>query len=330
MLTTRFLTPSAQRATWVLLVLSALMACLLTILAPAPALAQDREPLLIEGKSSLYQRVIVHPEASLYAEPSTSSGVVRNRIKPFSVFYVYARQGEGDGQWLEVGASTNGEVLGWLPGNKASQWNQALTLVYTDRTGRMPVLFFDDYDSLEATARAESPEAEMRRLMAEFEAMRGGAMDWDEEFPVLAHEQVDEAVPRDLFYIMPIFEVTEPAESVKFLQVASINPGERPPEVVGALKTGIVFVIDTTISMGPYIERTREVVRTIYDEIEDKGLEDKVGFGLVGFRSSTEARPGVEYTSRVYSDIRDATEREAFEQALASMREASVSTHTFN
>ena len=114
MLTTRFLTPSAQRATWVLLVLSALMACLLTILAPAPALAQDREPLLIEGKSSLYQRVIVHPEASLYAEPSTSSGVVRNRIKPFSVFYVYARQGEGDGQWLEVGASTNGEVLGWL------------------------------------------------------------------------------------------------------------------------------------------------------------------------------------------------------------------------
>jgi serine/threonine-protein kinase PpkA len=96
------------------------------------------------------------------------------------------------------------------------------------------------------------------------------------------------------------------------------------------LRTAVVFVIDTTISMKPYIERTREAVRRIYDAIESSGLSDKVAFGLVAFRSSVEKTPGVEYVSKVVSDLKDGRQRGAFEAALADTREAEVSTHSFN
>jgi len=96
------------------------------------------------------------------------------------------------------------------------------------------------------------------------------------------------------------------------------------------LRTSIVFVIDTTISMKPYIDRTRQAVRKIYDAIQEAGLADKVAFGLVAFRSSTEKTPNLEYVSKVLSDLRDGRQRIEFENALAGAEEAKVSSHSFN
>ena len=56
---------------------------------------------------------------------------------PFTVLYVYARQGD----WLQVGLDTR-TPLGWLKKDQATDWNQSLTLLFTPRTGRDPVLFF--------------------------------------------------------------------------------------------------------------------------------------------------------------------------------------------
>ena len=69
------------------------------------------------------------------------------------------------------------------------------------------------------------------------------------------------------------------------------GPGETS-QPAQSLKTAICFVIDTTISMKPYINRTREAVQRIYDAITDAGLADKVAFGLVGFRNSIEKNAG--------------------------------------
>jgi serine/threonine-protein kinase PpkA len=100
-----------------------------------------------------------------------------------------------------------------------------------------------------------------------------------------------EAVSRDQFYLMPIFQSAELFEGVKFLQVASIDPGSGELPLDVDLKTAIAFVIDTTISMKPYIERTRESIRRIYATIEKRGLTDKVAFGLVGYRNSMTNAP---------------------------------------
>lgn len=67
-------------------------------------------------------------------------------------------------------------------------------------------------------------------------------------------------------------------------------------------RAAVVFVIDSTISMDPYINRTREAIKQVYDQIEKENLGEQVKFGLVAFRSSTKAVKGLEYTSKMFVD----------------------------
>ncbi|MBW2705202.1 MAG: VWA domain-containing protein [Deltaproteobacteria bacterium] len=292
--------------------------------------ARQSKPLLIPGKRTLYQKVITHPGTKLYALAGNSAKVLEKWVKPFTVFYVYQRATVGGGPWLEVGISSTEGPIGWIKGSKTSDWNQALTLVFTERTGRQPALFFKDLKSLQKVAGSPSPSKQAAQLASQFATIQSGSITPPAQFSVLAVEPPEEAVSREQFYIMPIFQALELFEGVKFLEVASIDPGSgRFPEDL-ELKTAIVFVIDTTISMKPYIDRTREAVRKIYDAIEKAGLSEKVAFGLVAFRNSTKKTPGVEYVTRVLSDLRDGQEREQFELALAQTQEAKVSTHSFN
>lgn len=289
------------------------------------------KPLLIPGKRTLFQRVVTHPGADLYASAWNSATAQKERVKPFTVFYVYNRSSLDGTQWLQVGRSINCKVSGWIKKTKVSDWQQSLTLMFTERTGRQPVLFFKNLESLENLAGSSSPGNAAIKLTSQFAAIKSGRRPPPPgDFPILAMEPPEEAVSRERFYLMPIFKAVERFEGVKFLQVASIDPGSWQLPGDSELRTGIVFVLDTTISMKPYINRTRKAVRKIYDAVEKAGLADKVAFGLVVFRNSTKKTPGLEYVSKVLSDIRDGRKRREFEAALAGAEEAGVSTHSFN
>ena len=92
-----------------------------------------------------------------------------------------------------------------------------------------------------------------------------------------------------------------PFEGTKLLEVASIDPGsagDKPDANApkdakddGVPRTGIAMVIDTTISMKPYIDQSLNVVRAIFDSVAKDKLDDKVSFGIVAFRNSTKASP---------------------------------------
>lgn len=90
------------------------------------------------------------------------------------------------------------------------------------------------------------------------------------------------------------------------------------------------MVIDTTISMKPYIDQSLNVVRAIFDSVAKDKLDDKVSFGIVAFRNSTKASPKLEYVTKVVSDFRDATKRGELEKALSGLEEAKASSHSFN
>ncbi len=297
---------------------------------PARGVAQQCKPLLIDGKKTLYQRVVTHPGAALFARAGESSSLLQRRIKPFTIFYVYERTSVNGTQWLLVGPSVNCKTSGWLKGTKVSDWLQSMTLVFTERTGRQPVLFFKDLNSLERVGASDSPGKIAASLLSDFSAIKSGEKPHSDAFPIVAIEPWKEAVSRERFYLMPIFKKVQRFEDVNFLKIASIDPASgRLPDESG-LKTAIVFIIDTTISMAPYIERTREAVRRIYDSIEKAGLMDKVAFGMVAFRNSTKATPALGYVSRVLSDLRDGHKRAEFDRALTGVSEAGVSTHSFN
>lgn len=287
--------------------------------------AEAREPLLQEGKKTLYQRAVSHPNAVLYAA-ATGDAAVNPAVKTFTVYYIYGYQGER----VEVGVNSN-KADGFLDKVALTMWPQAITMVFTDRMGRMPVLFFKEHASLVDVCTSPNLGQVVKTL--EEQAVKGTA---DPNFPVLAMEPQATAVAKNRFYLMPVLEMDDQfGEATKLLRVASIDPGS-PPQAAAQnsaskeLRTGLVFVIDTTISMKPYIEQTLALVREIYDSLEKNPHGDKVGIAIVAFRSSTDLSPQLEYTSKVVSDFTTVKNRKEIEKALEELDEAKASSHAFN
>jgi hypothetical protein len=56
-----------------------------------PARAESRRALLMPGKKTLYQRVITHPGARLYAGASSASAVQKVWVRPFTCIMFSAR-----------------------------------------------------------------------------------------------------------------------------------------------------------------------------------------------------------------------------------------------
>ena len=104
----------------------------------------------------------------------------------------------------------------------------------------------------------------------------------------------------------------------------------------------MVFVIDTTSSMGPYIDRAREVVRHLYDRLGAKGLLENTSFGLVAYRNNMDREPQrsrLEYVTCIFQRLdgeadpcarRLGVRSQGLLDALDHMTTAKVSTHRWD
>ncbi len=70
------------------------------------------------------------------------------------------------------GLSSSCEISGWVKEDKISDWRQSLTLIFTEREGRRPVLFFNDLEALDQVAGSASPSEEAMQLTSQFKAIK--------------------------------------------------------------------------------------------------------------------------------------------------------------
>jgi serine/threonine-protein kinase PpkA len=285
------------------------------------AAAQAVRPLTLEGKRALYQRVIAIPGAGLAESAGAAAGGAQP-VTPFTVFYVYARENLDGREWLQVGLDSTGSISGWLPAEQAVEWRQTLTVGFKDPEEQPRVLLFQNRDVLKSLAD-ENDIDEYARLREQ--ALAGNVADT----PVAAVQPEGFIDIRRDFYLVPILgheDVLVGDYQSRLLEVASVPL--RYPAAQDPYRAGIVFVIDTTVSMQPYIERTREIMRNVYERIESAGLSDRVAYGLVGFRDNTSAVPGLEYVSRVFADLTSSGDE--FLSQVAGVRAATVSSEGFD
>ncbi len=292
------------------------------------------EPLLQEGKKSVYQRVVTHPGARLFAGPEDKAEILRDPLATFTVMYIYDRQGDR----LKVGTSSD-KPDGWVNKGEITEWPQAITMVFTDRTGRDPVLFFREHDALEDVCRAEDIATMLEKYRKELQEK---GKNLPANFPVVASEPSATAVSEKNFYLLPVLSIDNQfygQNGPRLIEVASINPGLGKDGNTGKnidknaeadFRTGFAFIIDTTISMKPYIDQTLDLVRKLYDKLEKSPYADKIAFAVVAFRNNKERTPGIEYTAKIISDFTTAKDRKRLEDALANVKEATVSTHDIN
>ncbi|MBQ0132970.1 MAG: VWA domain-containing protein [Comamonas sp.] len=310
----------------------------LALSAVPPAWAQNAKPLLQEGKKTLYQRVLTTPGCYL---SSTAKGAKTKELLPFNRYYVYARQGQGADAWLHVGPDSVSKPVGWMPAGCAVDWNMQLSLAFTNPAGRPRLMFFKDKERLQKILNASDPAREVAPLRSKL-AKNQSTPD------VLAQEPANFIDMQKQFYLLPILSgqevMTEAGFYTRLLHVASVSKasaqgaaGANAPAAankgnnqIKEFRAAVVFVIDASISMDPYIERTREAIRKVYEQLGKEKLENQVRFGLVGFRSSTKAVPGLEYVTKMYADPNQVMDGKAFMDKASQLQQAKVSSKEFD
>ncbi len=306
---------------------SLLLMCLLVV--QAGNLFADDKPLLMEGKKALYQRVLSIPEARLYEIPVASSAA-SSEIIPFSVLYVYERGSE----WLKVGYGSFGKIAGWVKRDKAIAWNQALTVSFKDPQDIQRVMMFNNRDDLQKLVE----DYDKRGYQALYDAVVNDEMPADS--PVIAIQPEAHLDIRENFYLVPIKQhedVYLGNEQARLLEIASVpledaGPGSDSAAVTTekrSYRSGIHFVIDSTQSMGPYIDRTREAVAKVYSAIETQGLTNQVGFGLTAYRDNIDEVPELEYLTRRYVSLQQGTDVKQFFERVNSLSPSQVSSRDF-
>lgn len=292
--------------------------------------ADGDKPLLQEGKKTLYQRVLTTPGCKLVKSAGDDNG----QIQPaFSSLYVYEKSDNKGQSWIKVGPDSYGKTIGWLPKSCTVDWKIQLTLAFTNPANRDRLIFFKEKKSLDDILSAPDPVALVAPLRAKLkrDGHAEGIQAQEPEYFVDLQKQ---------FYLLPILKaeevMTEDGFYTRLLDVASVSkadPAPKPKDSVNQLKgfnASVVFVIDSTISMGPYIERTKEAVNKIYDKIKQEHLEGQVKFGLVSYRSNTKAVPGLEYRSKIFADPNQVKDGADFLKKVADLKEAKVSSSLYD
>jgi hypothetical protein len=349
-----------------------LCSCLagLLIAVTTPAIMAAERPLLMEGKKTLYQRVLAKPGAMISAAAGEAGS---QTTTPFTVYYVYMRKDVDGKPWVQVGADSFGTVSGWIEGAQLIPWNQTLTVSFRDPGQGNRVLLFKDKESLKSLIESSDASRYKETYLAAINDQL------PEESPVVAIQPAEAIdITRD-FYLVPIIDhedVYLGSEAATMLEVTSVPlaaaAGEEEASATKALrlpaeeetpdkadasvtndadvaraaaaaqqreqamaaalrnyKSGLVFVIDATKSMEPYIDRTRKAVRDIYDKLEKEGVTSGMSFGVVAYRDAPEAVKALEYRVRTIADLKPVEDADAFFSQVDQLSAATASSKDF-
>lgn len=280
-------------------------AATLVLPTPSPVLAQDR-PLLVEGRQTVYQRVLTRPGAARHAEPG---GTAIGAYPAFQPLYVYAREDD----WIRVGPSISGPPEAWVPAGDVVAWRQNIVGAFTNPAGRQRSILFETEERLRWLLNHEALREMQNQMLAEADTDLLSA-----ERQVVAVEPAEYVDIGERLYLMPILNFMEDFHPTTYepnllMEVAVVPLQDtaetnRPP-ATGSFDTGIVFVFDTTQSMDPFIASTQEAVEQIVRRIQGTEIGDRTNFGVIAFRDNPIAAPGLEYRTRMLLPLERRTDQ---------------------
>lgn len=322
------------RSAWHVLAAFALAATMIAG-AHGTSHAQARQPERLQGSQTLYQRILTRPQATLTSEPG--GGTEIETFPPFEMFYVYGQSETGGEAFIEVGRTMSRGPEGWIAKNRTIEWRQAVVLGFSNPANRDRALLFRSRPSFEEAITGEDVLSRLADLRS-----RAAAGELDADGPVVSIEPEEFIDIEREFYILPILEwasIRLPTRMpAKLLKVASLSQAESAgkglprsrEELLRDYEVGIVFVIDTTKSMAPYIEQVRDAVAALKERLSSHEEAERFRFGLVGFRDNTQLASELGYVTRTYLPLDEEATAERFLEAIDEMDVATANSVGFN
>ncbi len=286
-----------------------------------------QDSVCLEAETQLPLRVLPRPFSHVYSEAGADAdNIVISNIPAFHPLFVFERRdidlsdpAKPKG-WYRVGQSRN-EHQGWMQAADVMEWRQALLVSYTHPggliEGRNPVLMFRDLDSLRELVDDFGRQDKAREIYQNIET-------GDVPGEIVSMEPKRFVDITKQFYILPILDWEETSimgDDVRLLQLAAAVPQQRGADTLDSeeygtqamtqrgeqtgarmedLNVDIVFTIDTTRSMQPFIDMTREAVMKMVQDFTDETAA-RFRFGLVGFRDCIDTIPWLEYDVRNFT-----------------------------
>jgi hypothetical protein len=292
---------------------------------------KNRKPIPISESSILPLRVLTRTMSSLYKGPDETSGVVQGNLPAFLPYYVYTRPGgeerASEHGWYEVGTDNRGTIAGWLKTSDVFEWKQTMCLTYAHPELRKPVLMFDSEKFL-ADLLGKETVARTAEIESLYKTIESGQI--PKEFSVVSIEPKRWVDFTKQFYLLPILEhkvINVDGREGRMLELAAVsgsaadarektdireNPNytdsarrssaDAAGDVAKELNIDIVWAIDTTRSMGPFINRTRDMVVEVSKSLaSDEEVSKRMRFGVWGYRDPVADIPGIEYLTKNFT-----------------------------
>lgn len=294
------------------------------------------DPIDLRG---LPRRVLTLPAAELVQNP----GDPESKTVPlatFSILYVFGEAEDAGQTWLAVGLDGQ-RADGWLRANLAEDWRTMLVMQYATKGDRNPVLFFKNaeaihsiledgifgHDALNKTyqeiAKGQYSGSD---IIATEPRLAVKTDDRPYLMPILGFQKgffADEAVDTQLLELAAVTLQPEARDGAPMVRDASVDVAS---EEVKNFKVGVAFVIDTTTSMGPYIERVKSFVTEVQGQAEAQNVGGKIDIAILGFRGSTSEDNRLEYETRIFRDFGAPLGAEDLKKQVAAIKPSKVPT----
>lgn len=322
--------------------------------APAPQDAAVAPPMTVPDNPELFQRVLSLPSMQIHDAP----GIIENgqSLAAFSVLYVFERRDLGGETWLSVGTALNQPPAGWARAADSVDWSSMLVMQFAPRGKRNRVLFYGEEGPLKDIVSSPFRQAKAKEIYDQVaEERRKQAADsayqpqWNADLVAI---EPDTAVRYDdRPYLLPILdwrqEMFDGTVDTTMVKVAALPA--KPEGAIGArddasfstsagdaalnddeFRVGVVFVVDTTVSMRPFIERTYDAIDGFYNAFSKFESAQYISFGLVGFRDTVETDPErLEYVTRNFQPLDPSAPPESILRNMRTISEAGVSNLGF-
>jgi len=249
-----------------------------------PTVAGEWEWSIGGADDQIPPRLLTRPGASLRSAPDGDISI--SGLANFTMYDVVDHaKGAGGDLWYQV-SERGGAPSGWILEAEALEWHQSLVMAYETQNNRNRVLFFNEKEELRDLAEMQESDRskEVARLIEVVEA--GG----DPGRSVVAMEPIFDQRTQEIPVIIPILDhetlTIDGTRETRLLRLAAATRSEQDMEVapVRLPLIDIVFVMDATSSMGPYLEETKRAVAEFAAGVG--GSDPTIRFGVVAYRDS--------------------------------------------